>query len=182
MATEEPQWVIDTSVFTHLCRAGHAELLAQLAPGGVLLVPTEVNDEIERGRDRYLDILRVADTPWAQITVLTEAEYLTMLQIKAQLGGDADQHLGECAVIACALHRGLTALLDERAAVAQADRLNVPTRDTLWIVVEAYKQVLGRDRSATAQVVDDLIRTGMRLPVRSGESLLAWAYEAGLLP
>ena len=34
----------------------------------------------------------------------------------------------------------------------------------------------------TARVVDDLLATGMFLPLTSGKSLLTWAYEQGLLP
>ncbi|MCL2667243.1 MAG: hypothetical protein FWF02_06000, partial [Micrococcales bacterium] len=90
------------------------------------------------------------------------------------------EHLGECAVIACAHHRGLTAILDDRAAVAQARRFGVPSRDTLWIVVEEYLST--GNRQAAARTVDDLLTAGMYLPVDSGESLFAWAYEAGYLP
>ncbi|MGI8665414.1 MAG: hypothetical protein ACR2N4_05210 [Jatrophihabitans sp.] len=137
-------WVVDTSAYTHLCRAGHAEILARLAPGGVILIPSDVDTEIQAGQQRYAGIPSLATTPWAQLTVLTEEEALTQLEIKAAMGGGQTQHLGECAVIACAQHRNLIALLDERAAIAQA--------------------------------------TEMYLPIGSGESLFAWAYEKGLLP
>ena len=73
-------------------------------------------------------------------------------------------------------------MLDERAAIAQAARLSVPVRDTLSIVVEAYKVLFGCDRVRAAKVVDDLLGTEMKLPIDSGESLFSWAYEAGLLP
>jgi predicted nucleic acid-binding protein len=98
------------------------------------------------------------------------------------MGGQPNEHLGECAVIACARHRNMIAILDERAAVAQADRVHVPTYDTLWIVIEAYKRLYQRDRDFMASVVDDLLGTGMYLPLASCESLLTWAYEQGLLP
>jgi hypothetical protein len=54
--------------------------------------------------------------------------------VKAQMGGSDVEYLGECAVIACAYHRGLVAILDERAAVTEANRLNVPTPDRRWDV------------------------------------------------
>ena len=182
MPAEPLGWVTDTTTYTHLCRAGHQEIIAQLAPGGVVLVPTEVDVEIERGRDRYPAIPAVSSVEWARIVVLGEAELWNMLDVKAQMGGDPDEHLGECAVISCARHRGLIALLDERAAIAQAGRLNVPVRDTLSIVVEAYKVLFGCDRARAAKVVDDLLGTEMKLPIDSGESLFSWAYEEGLLP
>ncbi len=179
---EPAQWVIDTSAYTHLCRAGHEEILRRLAPGGRVIVPNEVNIEIEAGRAGYPGIPSVAEVGWAKLTVLSEAEAWTQLEVKSHMGGRRDEHMGECAVIACAYHRRLIAILDERAAIEQADQLGVPHRDTLWLVLEAYKTLFGRDRERTARVVDDLIGTGMYLPVTSGESLLAWAYKQGLLP
>ena len=179
---EPEQWVIDTSAYTHLCRAGHEEIIRRLAPGGWVIVPDEVNIEIEAGRAGYPGIPSVADVDWAELTVLSEAEAWTQLEVKSRMGGRSDEHMGECAVIACARPRGLIAILDERAAIEQAGRLGILSRDTLWLVIEAYKTLFGRDRKRTARVVDDLIGTGMYLPVSSGESLLAWAYQQGLLP
>src|SRR6266508_2028373 len=100
-------WVTDTSVYTHLWRAGHAYILQDLAPGGIILVPDDVHAEIEAGRALYTDIAAVGATSWAQLTVLTEDEVGTELLIKAAMGGGPTEHLGECAVIACAMHRGL---------------------------------------------------------------------------
>ena len=98
------------------------------------------------------------------------------------MGGDATEHLGESAVIACAKHRNLVALIDERAAIAVADQHGVASHDTLWLVIEAYCSMPGFDRASAVKTVDDLVATGMYLPVASGDSLLAWAYEEGLLP
>jgi predicted nucleic acid-binding protein len=173
---------MDTSTYTHLCRAGHADIIENLTPGGVVLVPTYVNEEIERGRDTYSDIPSVSSVNWAEVAVLTEDEEFTLIGVKAQMGGQGTEHLGECAVIACAFHRDMIAILDERAAIAQADRLNVTAHDTLWIAIEAYKEIFGRDRGRAAQLIDDLLGTGMYLPISSGESLLACAYEERLLP
>jgi predicted nucleic acid-binding protein len=175
-------WVTDTSVYTHLSRAGHAEILERLAPGGLILVPDEVHTEIQAGRTLYEGIADPASTTWAQLTVLTEDEVGTQLMVKASLGGGPTQHLGECAVIACAKHRGCIALLDDRSAIAQADVHNVQSHDTLWLVVEAYATLFAFDRDRAIKVVDDLLATDMYLPIDSGESLFAWAYEEGFLP
>jgi predicted nucleic acid-binding protein len=175
-------WVMDTSTFTHLCRAGHADIIERLAPGRLVLIPMDVNDEIERGRLSYSGIPAISAVEWAEVAVLTEEEKWTQLQIKARMAGAKSEHLGECAVIACACHRDLVAFLDERAAIEQADRLGVRTHDTLWLVIEAYKELFGRGRDRAALIIDDLLATGMYLPIGSGKSLLAWAYEEGLLP
>lgn len=129
-------------------------------------------------------MLRLAESaaPWAELVVPTDEEDWTALQIKAQMGGEPKEHLGECYAIACAHHRDLIAIIDDSTGAAQADRLGVENYGTLWIVIEAYKSLFDRDREATAKVVDDLLSTGMWLPMKSGESLLSWAYEEGLLP
>lgn len=99
-------WVMDTSTYTHLCRAGHEYIIERLAPNGLVLMPTDVVKEIERGRDSYPGIPSVSSIEWAEIAVLTEEEDWTQLEVKAAMGGHSNEHLGECAVIACALHRG----------------------------------------------------------------------------
>lgn len=175
-------WVTDTSVYTHLSRAGHLQILERLAPGGVVVVPDDVNTEIEAGRALYVGIADPTSTSWVQATVLTDDEVATQLMVKAALGGGPTQHLGECAVIACAKHRGYTALLDERSAITQADFRGVESHDTLWLAVEAYATLFAFDRYRAIRVVDDLLDTDMYLPIDSGESLFAWAYEEGLLP
>lgn len=65
---------------------------------------------------------------------------------------------------------------------AQAESLGITSIDTLWIVVEAYRTVINRDRRRAARVVDALLDTDMFLPISSGDSLFAWAYEEGILP
>ena len=81
------RWVMDTSTYTHLCRAGHAEMIEQLAPGGTVLVPDDVNTEIEKARELYQRIPAVSSVCWAEMTVLTEDEVWTQLEVKAQMGG-----------------------------------------------------------------------------------------------
>jgi capsular polysaccharide biosynthesis protein/predicted nucleic acid-binding protein len=175
------RWVMDTSVYTYLCRAGYASLIQRLAPDGLVLVPTYVNTEIENARALYPEIPSAGSSEWAQIIAPNEEEDRTQIQVKAQMGGSIDQHLAECAVIACAFHRNLTAVLGEGVAVKQAQRLGVRTSSILWIIVEAYKTLYNRDRDLAAAVVDDLLATGMYLPFDSGESLFNWAHHEGLL-
>ncbi len=182
MEPDGPMWVVDTSVYTHLARAGHAYVLERLAPSGIVLVPTDVDREIKAGQEVHADIPDVGITPWARLVSPSEAEEWTQLEVKAALGGTATDNLGECAVIAVAKHRGMTALLDDRAAIAQADLHQVAHHDTLWLVVEAHFVLFGQDRGRTIKVVDDLIGTGMYLPIESGDSLFVWAWENGWLP
>jgi hypothetical protein len=50
-----------------------------------------------------------------------------------------------------------------------------------WLKIRSFRtRVL--DRATVEAIVDDLIATGMRLPVSTGGNLFAWAYEGGILP
>lgn len=173
---------MDTSTYTHLCRAGYEFIIQSLAPNGVVLIPAEVNTEIENGRDKHPGIPSVSVISWAAHILMTDEERWTALKVKAALGGRGLKHLGESAVIACAHHRNLIAVLDERAAVAQAERLDVKSIDTMWIVAEAYKSLFNRDRVKTVALVDALLATDMYLPFENGASFFAWVWEEGLLP
>lgn len=181
--SDDQKWVMDTSTFTHLCRARHEYIIRQLTPAGVVLIPSEVNTEIENGRERYPRIPAVSALSWAETVVLSDDENWTLLELKADRGGDDPlEHLGECAVIAYAKHNSLIAVLDEWDAVQQAIDHDVETVGTMWLVVEAYLKLFGRDGDRAAAVIDDLLETGMRLPIKSGASLIAWAYENEYLP
>ncbi|MBP2409018.1 hypothetical protein [Brachybacterium fresconis] len=173
---------MDTSTFTHFWRAGHSHVLNELAPDGIILIPSEVNVEIEQGRALHPEIPPVRKVDWAELVVCDDDEQLTMLGVKADMGGSPTEHLGECAVIACAFGRGGIAILDERKAIEQAGLRDVSTHDSMWIVVHAYALLFDRDRDRAATVIDDLLATGMKLPIASGTSFMQWAYENGLLP
>lgn len=169
--TELPQWVMDTSAFTHFCRAGYSHILAALAPRAVVLVPREVEIEIGNGREHHVGIPLLHEVAWAARIVMTDDEEWTATQVKAALGGGTEENLGESAVIACARHRGLVAVLDDRAAVEQARRLGVQSINTMKIVAEAHRRVFNGDQNQTIALVDALLDTDMRLPVRSGAEL-----------
>lgn len=170
------QWVIDTSAFTHIARAGHLEILELLAPTGVLVVPDSVGLEVSAGRNGYQGIPDIKDLTWVQLAVLLPHEADTQLEAKANLASPGTRDLGECAVIAVAKHRGMLAVLDDGAGRKEAAAHDVTVRMTLWVVLQAHLHLPGYDREKTVKVVDDLLATGMRLSIPSGESFFLQTY------
>jgi predicted nucleic acid-binding protein len=81
-------WVTDTSVYTHLSRAGHLQVLERLAPGGVVVVPDDVNTEIEAGRALYVGIADPTSTSWVQVAVLTETKWQRNSWSRPRWAGD----------------------------------------------------------------------------------------------
>jgi predicted nucleic acid-binding protein len=130
---------MDTSTFTHFCRAGYSHILSALAPQSVVLVPREVEIEICNSRERYVGVPLLHQVPWASRIFMTGDEEWMATQVKARLGGGSEEHLGESAAIACARHRGPVAVLDDRAAGEQAKRFDVQPINTMKIVAEADK-------------------------------------------
>lgn len=96
--SEGPLWVMDTSAFTHLCRAGHADLIERLCPRGVVVIPRPVELEIAVGGEGYSGIPQIRELDWVEVAVLTEDEDMTQLEVKAALAGGPEEHLGECAL------------------------------------------------------------------------------------
>ena len=173
------QLVFDTSCITHFARAGRLDILERIVAGHDCVVPNEVAVEIERGTERYPALRSIASRSWLRIVELDFPETISAVAYKHQLGGGPSQHLGEAAVLAYVKHFGGTAIIDDSAAVEIAQLEGIPVRQTLALVIHAYKTGV-LDRPAAEVLVDELASTEMRLPV-DGRGLFAWGYEQGLL-
>lgn len=183
MSAGADRWVMDTSTFTHFCRAGHQNILRRLAPQGVILIPDTVYSEVEKGRDGGYAIPSIVDLPWVELGVLTPDEEVEQLLIKADMpsrkGDPPTKNLGECAVLACAVHRRMVAVLDDRDARTVASSRDMRVVTSVWIIAEARKKLSDVDSEAAERIYVDLVTTDMRLP--RVESFIGWAYEIGLL-
>ncbi|OOK67692.1 hypothetical protein BZL30_7569 [Mycobacterium kansasii] len=80
------QWVMDTSTFTHFCRAGHSGVLERLAPQGIVLVPREVEVEIDKARNLHPGVPSVDSAAWAERIFMNDDEQWTALHVKVVLG------------------------------------------------------------------------------------------------
>jgi predicted nucleic acid-binding protein len=76
---------------------------------------------------------------------------------------------------------GGIAVIDEVVARAIGSREGLQVHGSLWLLIRSFRTRVF-DRATVEAIVDDLIGTGMRLPVTTGEALFAWAYQAGILP
>lgn len=174
---------MDTSTFTHFCRAKREEVLQRLAPQGLILIPDSVDVEIGRGRDVGYDLPDIDSLSWAERGVLTASEERLQLLIKVDMpskpGDPPTKNLGECAVLACAIERGMTAVIDDRDAREQARARKLRFVTTMHIIVEAYRVLDNIDSEAAEQLYEALLETNMRLP--SVDSVIRWGYEMGLL-
>lgn len=108
-------------------------------------------------------------------------ELIAFARYKGELGGGPEKNNGEAAVLAWVTVHGGIAIIDEDAATNIGDRAGIPVQGSMWLVIRGIKDKI-LDRAPAERIVDDLISTGMWLPVANGAALFAWAYGAGLLP
>ena len=175
-------FAFDSTALSHFARGGRFGELEAITTTDECVVPAEVLDELARGVDAYPALGTVASQAWLKAVELGEFEELVAFaRYKGELGGGPERNNGEAAVLAWVSVHGGIAVIDESAATGIGDATGVTVHESLWLVIRGFKsKILGR---ATAEgIVDDLIGTGMRLPVTDGASLFAYAYEGSLLP
>lgn len=172
----------DCTALSHFARAARLVELEAVTGADRCIVPTEVLDELARGVADYPVLGTVSAQAWLNPVGLDKLEEIVAFaKYKGELGGGPDRNNGEAAVLSWVFVNGGIAIIDEYAATQIGDREEIAVQGSLWLVIRAHKSKV-LDRATAEGIVDDLISTGMRLPIRNGADLFAWAYTEGLLP
>jgi predicted nucleic acid-binding protein len=141
----------------------------------------EVAAELARGIPGCPSLGSVAASGWLKQVELEElSELAAFARYKGELGGGPERNNGEAAVLAWISVNGGIAIIDEVAARTIGARERLQVHGSLWLLIRSFKTRV-HDRATIEAIVDDLISTGMRLPVGSGAALFAWAYAEGIL-
>jgi hypothetical protein len=141
----------------------------------------EVAVELARGIPGYPSLGDAEAASWLRPVELAELPELTAFaRYKGELGDGPERNNGEAAVPAWVRVNGGIAIVDEAAARAIGNREKLETHGSLWLLIRSFKAGVF-DRATAEAIVDDLVSTGMHLPLGSGAGLFAWAYEVGLL-
>jgi predicted nucleic acid-binding protein len=137
--------------------------------------------ELARGVPGYPSLGSAAAGGWLKQAELQElAELAAFARYKGELGGGPERNNGEAAVLAWVTVNGGIAIIDEVVARSIGNRERLQVHGSLWLLIRSFKaRVL--DRATLEAIVDNLVGTGMRLPVTTGEALFAWSYETGIL-
>lgn len=173
----------DSTALSHFARAGRLADLEAITAADHCIVPAEVVDELLKGAASYPALGTVAtQDAWLQQVTLEEfEEVVAFARYKGELGGGPERNNGEAAVLAWATVHGGIAVIDERAATYIGECAGITVYGSLRLVIKGFKDRI-LDRATAEGIVDDLISTGMRLPLASGSALFAHAYEVGMLP
>jgi predicted nucleic acid-binding protein len=174
--------VFDTTALSHFARAGRIDELQMAVADDEPVLLAEVAAELTQGIPGYPSLGSAAAGGWLKQVELQELpELAAFARYKGELGGGPERNNGEAAVLAWVSVNGGIAIIDEVAARAMGDRDHLQVHGSLWLLIRSFK-TRAHDRATAEAIVDDLIGTGMRLPVDSGAALFAWAYGAGILP
>ena len=172
----------DATALSHFARAGRTDKLQMAAAGDEPILLEEVAAELVRGIPGYPQLGNAAAGGWLKQVKLEELpELAAFARYKGELGGGPERNNGEASVLAWVSVNGGVAIIDEIAARTIGSRERVQVHGSLWLLIRSFKAG-ALDRATVEAIVDDLIGTGMRLPLSTGADLFAWAYEAGILP
>jgi predicted nucleic acid-binding protein len=173
--------VFDTTALSHFARADRIDELQIAVAEDEPVLLAEVAAELVRGIPSYPSLGSAAAGGWLKQVELQELpELAAFARYKGELGGGPERNNGEAAVLAWVSVNGGIAIIDEVVARAIGNRERLQVHGSLWLLIRGFR-TRALDRATVEAIVDDLIRTGMRLPVSTGEDLFAWAYEAGIL-
>jgi predicted nucleic acid-binding protein len=175
-----PALALDNTALSHFARGQRLEILKSLVGSYRCVAPVEVIRELSKGVDEHPALASAVALDWVETVELSSVEeVVAFARFKAELGGGAERNNGEAAVLAWISVNGGVGLIDERAARAIAEREGLEVHGTLWLIANAVRT--GQfTREEAADMVDDLIATGMRLPT-DGVGFVAFAIEEGLL-
>lgn len=174
--------VFDTTALSHFARAGRIDELRMAVADDEPVLLAEVAAELARGVSSYPSLGSAAAGGWLKQVELEElAELAAFARYKGELGGGPERNSGEAAVLAWVSVNGGIAIIDEAVARAIGDRERLQVHGSLWLLIRSFR-TCALDRATLEAIVDDLIGTGMRLPVSTGAELFAWAYRDGFLP
>lgn len=174
--------VFDATALSHFARAGRTDELQVAVADDEPILLAEVAAELVRGIPGYPSLGKAAAGGWLKQVELEELpELAAFARYKGELGGGPERNNGEAAVLAWVSVNGGMAIIDEVAARAIGDRERLQVQGSLWVLIRSFRTG-ALDRATVEAIVDDLIDTGMRLPLSTGADLFAWAYEAGILP
>jgi predicted nucleic acid-binding protein len=174
--------VFDSTALSHFAQARRLAELEEITASDECIAPSQVLDELARAVAAYPVLGAVSAMDWLHRVEIDEFdEVAAFARYKGELGGGPERNNGEAAVLAWVRVHGGIAIIDEAAARSIADRESIPLQGSLWLIIRGYRSSV-LERPAAERLVDDLIGTGMWLPVISGAGLFAWAYQQGLLP
>jgi predicted nucleic acid-binding protein len=149
-------------------RAGRMDELQIVVGDDEPVLLGEVAAELVRGIPGYPSLGSVAAAAWLKQVELQELpELAAFARYKGELGGGPERNNGEAAVLAWASINGGIAIIDEVVARAIGNREGLQVHGSLWLLIRSFRTRM-LDSATVEAIVDDLIGSGMRLPVSTG--------------
>lgn len=171
--------VLDATCLCHFARIDRIDLLEVLLKEHECHLPSTVAAEIQAGLDEYPTHESILTNAWLRPYSFDTWNRLQNLERWMRRIGVTTHDLGEAGVLAAAEDLGGVALIDDRQARRVAARAGVEVHGTIWLLGDACAR--GElTLAAAGTLIDDLSRTGMRLPC-SGADFPTFARSNGLI-
>jgi len=176
------KFVFDNTILSHFARANRLGALQVITEDDECVVPIEVFGEIVRGENLYPELESLESRlHWMRRVELEDIrEIVRFARYKGELGGGPTENMGESAALAWASHNSAVAIIDEVPARTLGDSEGIECHGSLWLLLRAFNAG-ALDRVTLENILDDLLKTDMRLPINSGAEIVAWGYKEGLL-
>lgn len=172
--------VLDTGPLSHLAQAGWIGVLRSVAGERKVVMTDAVEWELRQGLHANPHLRLVLDAEWISLRTLTTPQELRAFGMFAQDLVVGTRNIGEAAALAYAQVHSATAVVDDSAARAAAQRHDVSHTGTLGLLCEAIRQGL-LTVAVVSDVADHLLETSYRLPFAPGH-FAVWAAENCLVP
>lgn len=171
--------VFDTSPLTHFAAGGWLGALKAVVGQRRAVVPDLVVDELKRGAATRYEVRSVLEAQWIEHHEMSsQSELIEYARFeKLLVGGGRNQ--GEAAALALAASIGAAVVVDDAAGRKAGRDAGLNVVPTLRLLCEAVQSQL-LTLELVEHLIDDLLATEYRLPLKSGEFRL-WAANNGLL-
>lgn len=178
--SDAPAYVFDTGPLSHFAHGGWLGALHFLTGRAPAWIPQAVERELADGQHVHNYLGAVLEADWLSVDRSDDLDLVVRTaNYEARLAADG-RNTGECAVLALAVVRGWTAVVDDSEARKIASEDGIAYETTLSLLCQAIKSKQMTPAVCEA-IADDLVRTQYRLPFRSGSEFLSWAIRNGVL-
>ena len=177
---QQERVVLDTGPMVAFAQAGRFDELEILMGERRVYMPMQVVRELEKGMHSKPALGIALKAPWIEhyeLTTLKELQEFAKFHERLVTG---ESNLGDAAVLALASSMPAQAMIDDRKAHKIAQKFKVTSKRTLAMLCDDIRSELLTPTHAS-HIVDDLLDTGYRLPLKRGK-FIEWAIKEGQLP
>lgn len=171
MVDDPPAIILDSSPILHFFQASRTEALLRLVEGMSCHVASPVIDHLQACDDRIAVWIRDAGFT---VVSLQGVEELRVFVEYTQRLGSGPREVGEAATLGWAEVHGATAIVDEHVGHRYGVSRHVTVHRSPWLLMRGMCRTSALSSDEARVLVEELLTSGMALPVTSGNEFVDW--------